>query len=251
MTSIRWLTNCAFEIESDGRIITYDPCVRFMANESFSLSDYRKPDLVLVSHLHWDHISDIRYLYDTYRPLVMTGPMGRGELASYLDANQADIIPSHVNLDYDFGFCTVRPLFSVHKDVGMPLSRQIESAREKSDMIDSDMFSLQKTGSLEMTNYLITLKDSTRILIFGGELSAFQNKMLEGLEPDVAIMQYSYSQPDRYESLIQSIRPSVVIPSHHDFSKKEEVWRPLLKAFSEKAGKRFMIMDNNSTVVIR
>lgn len=249
MIKIKWLTNSAFELTfEDNKVITFDPCVRFMAYKGLSEKDYNKTDYVLVSHLHWDHIADIRYLYEQYNPIILCGLLSRQPLVHYLNANFADVYPAVINQELDFGSFRVKPLYAIHRNVKKRLSDFAGSDSKTYTQIDGDIASVAEMGSLEMTNYLITLPNGKTILFWGGEFGTVQENLLKDLKPDVAIMQASPTMMDRFDKIVDSINPSVVIPYHHDFSLTKEQWLPLLENYKKICKCKFIILDNGQEI---
>lgn len=241
---VKWLTNSAFEITYKGQVITVDPSVRFMAYQGLDETSYAKPDYILVSHLHWDHISELRYLYSQYKPTIISGVLGRGQLVKYLDANAVDVYPAYPGNTIDFGIFKVEVLNNLHRDSGKTLEKQVESCVSHSQLIDDDILSLQEIGSLEMTNYMLTFDDGTRILIWGGEFSIVQENLLRNRKPDLALMQFSGSRSAELLSMAKAVKPLRIIPYHHDFSLTKDKWLPTLEKFRTQCPCDFIILDN-------
>ena len=249
MSRLRWLTNATFELETGETRITIDPCVRGMCCRSFDEKSYKRPDYILVSHLHWDHIGDLRFLYDKYHPLVISGSLGRSELIDYLDANQADFDPAVVNVELDFGSFKVKPLYAIHRNLKKKLNEPfISDYLEKLKCLDPKMHCVQKMGTLEMMNYLLTLADGMSVLIWGGEFDVVQENMLRDLKPDVALVQYSPTMPERLSRILDSIKAEKVIPYHHDISLTVDQWKPMLEDFKRNCPYEFVIMDNGEEI---
>lgn len=250
MTKIKWLTNSAFELTTDdNKIITFDPCVRFMAFREYDEKNYRKPDYVLVSHLHWDHIADIRYLYENYRPVILCGLLSRQPLIHYLNANFADIYPAIINQELDFDSFKVKPLYAIHRNVKKRLSDYAGPDSPTYTQIDSDIASIAEMGSLEMTNYLLTLKNGKTVLFWGGEFGSVQENLLRDLRPDVAVMQASPTMMDRFGKVVDAIKPKTVIPYHHDFGLAKEKWMPLLQDYKKVCTTDFVILENGQEIL--
>lgn len=251
MTKIKWLTNSAFEFTTeDNKLITFDPCVRFMAFEEYDETVYRKPDYVMISHLHWDHIADIRYLYENYTPVILCGQLSRQPLAHYINANFADIYPAVINQELDFDSFKVKPLYAIHRNVKKRLSDYEPMTAETYTRIDNDIASVAEMGSLEMTNYLLTLKNGKTVLFWGGEFGLVQENLLRDLRPDVAIMQASPTMMDRFGKVVDAIKPKLVIPYHHDFGLTKDKWMPLLQDYQKVCSSEFVILDNGQEICL-
>ena len=249
MARLRWLTNAAFELETSGTRITIDPCTRGMCFRGFDEKTYRRPDYVIISHLHWDHIADLRYLCEIYHPVIISGNLGRGELIDYLDANHADIYPAVVDVELDFGPFKVKPLYAIHRNLKKKLNEPFShDYLEKLKSLDPKMPDVQKMGTLEMMNYLLTLADGMTVLIWGGEFGVVQENMLRNLKPDVALVQYSPTMPEKLSRILDSIKAKKVIPYHHDISLTVDQWRPMLEEFKQSCPYEFVILDNGEEV---
>lgn len=249
--TIKWLTNAAFELSYKDQVLITDPSVRFMAYPGLDFTSYSKCDYVLVSHLHWDHICELKQLYARYRPSIFTGMLGRGSLVRYLNANATDVIPVYPGLSLEYGTFKLEMLFNIHRDSKTTLEKQVQALEEACKKIDDQLFGLQELGSLEMTNYQITYDDGFKVLFWGGEFSVSQHTLLKDLRPDVALVQFSDSRSDELLALLKAVNPKAVIPYHHDFSMPREKWLPMLQSFRKRCEHRFLILDNLETVVFQ
>lgn len=251
MNKIKWLTNAAFELTVNNKLITIDPSVRGMMFKGFDESVYKKPDYIIVSHLHWDHISEIRYLYDKYKPVIISGNSGREQLLDYLDGNHADVYPAIVNIELDFGVFKVKPLYAIHRNLGKKLNEPVsEEKLQQLKALDSKMPEIQKMGTLEMTNYLLTLENGYRILIWGGEFGILQENMLRDVKPDLALVQFSPTMPEKLMGIINAVKPKKIIPYHHDISLTVSQWMPLLENFKKQCPYEFIILNNGEEIAI-
>ena len=246
--SIRWLTNSAFEIKYKNQTITTDPSVRFMTYQGLDEHSFSKPDYILLSHLHWDHISELRNMYAMYQPKILSGTLGRKELVNYLNANQVDVLPAYPGLSMDFGSFRVEVLYGIHRNNKKTIREQLKDVEAKCRLIDKDILGLQEIGSLEMLNYLITFDDGFRILFWGGEFSVMQESLLRDLSPDVALMQYSNSRKTEFLNMVDAVNPKAFIAFHHDFSCPKAKWLPMLEKCRSECRQNLIILDNQETI---
>lgn len=71
-------------------------------------------DIVLLSHTHWDHITDLAYVMEKFHCPVLCGELSAPALIEMLNANPHDVYPVTPNLELDFGGARVRALFARH-----------------------------------------------------------------------------------------------------------------------------------------
>ena len=94
-------------------------------------------------------------------------------------------------------------------------------------------------GSLEYINYLLTAKNGTKVLIWGGDPTTDQINLCKALSPDIAIV-HRYTKPEQCAKLAEFVKEigcKVVIPHHHDFHKIDppEVLQSLKDAIAKAA----------------
>ena len=75
---------------------------------------------------------------------------------------------------------------------------------------------LMKEGFYEFSNFMIETKDNTRILLWGGAVTADQIEKARGLHPDIILMQIPSNPADQIGDLVGVCGASYVIPHHHD-----------------------------------
>ena len=59
---LRWLTIACFEVQIGDFSIVIDPCIAASKRAPFGPEVVEKADVLLLSHGHWDHITDIKNL---------------------------------------------------------------------------------------------------------------------------------------------------------------------------------------------
>ena len=214
---LRWLTNASFEIHGCGEVIVTDPCLKLTTYKGFDADTFDKVDHVLVSHLHWDHVSELPDIERKFHPNIFTGALGSDLLARWLDCNTTFIYPMFPDQELDMGKVRIKMFYNRHANVNSTRSRQEAKCRAYEFMKDyPGMDELQGIGGMEMCSYLITFENGFRILFWGGNISQNQISHLRGLKPDVAFMQYSKQGASALTELAEAIQPGVLIPHHHD-----------------------------------
>ena len=124
------------------------------------------------------------------------------------------------DLELDFGAVKIRALYGRHinlkrgyNDLMDYLDSNVHCKR------DPGIAALQGVGSMEYRNYLFTLPNGTKILIWGNTPDETQTRLCRSLQPDVAIIQRSSNSKGiaQKAKFAADIGCKVVIPHHHDF----------------------------------
>ncbi len=117
---IRWLTVTCFEIQVGGKTIVTDPFIGLSPGTDMDVDAVEGADLITVTHLHWDHVTDIAPLMDKFGSSVLVGDLSAMDLAKYLNRNPRFLYPMAHNTELDFGWVKVRALMGRHTDAGKP-----------------------------------------------------------------------------------------------------------------------------------
>jgi hypothetical protein len=123
------------------------------------------------------------------------------------------------NLELDFGGAKIRALFGKHVNQHKILKDLTEGVL-KNPIIDTpEMRECAFYGYLEYRNYLFTLPNGVKILLWGGYPTREQFALYSKLKPDVAIIQRSTDPKDiaRKARFAAELGAKIVIPHHHDF----------------------------------
>lgn len=233
---IRWLTNASFEIDGCGEVIVTDPCLKQSTCNVFNADSFKRVDHVLVSHMHWDHITELPDIEKKFHPNIFTGALGADLLATWLDCNTSFIYPMFPNQELNMGKVSIKMIYNRHANVNKKKSEQEKKNRDYDFMSHyPGLEKLQSMGGMEMCSFLITFENEFRILFWGGNVSQNQISTLRGLHPDVALMQYTKQGPIHVSELANAIGPSVLIPHHHDLKVPfhDEITQEKLKLLKE------------------
>lgn len=218
---LRWLTNAAFEIQSCGQVIVVDPCLSLTPYKGFDENSFERVDQVLISHIHWDHISDLPQIYRKFMPNIFCGALSAETLIRWYHGNPSLMYPMYPDQEIDMGPFKVKMLYNRHLNINIEMGVDKPSKYTFWDDYPG-MKQVSEMGSMEMCNYLLTFENGFRILIWGGNQGYDQIAKLRGLKPDLAIMQYSKQRADKLTELLDAIQPKVVLPHHHDLRKPFE-----------------------------
>ena len=217
--SLRWMAVTCFEMRFDGITVVSDPYVTDCKDTDLSGQDIENCDIICLSHAHFDHITDIPYLTEKYRPLILCGDQTALPIVQWLDYTPTRVYPMYPDTELDFGPVKIRALYGRHTEQNMPLKRQLEFLNSFEECADEGVKALQTIGSFEYRNYLFTLKNGVKILLWGNDPTPEQVNICRELRPDVAIIQRSCDITDirQKAEFAAAIGCKTVIPHHHDF----------------------------------
>ena len=235
--SIRWLTIACFEIRVGDFTVLIDPCVGVAPNAPFGPEVIDRADVILLSHGHWDHITDIRELMDRFDCPLLCGELTAPSMVRWLDCNPCQVYPMTPDLELDFGGAKIRALFGRHTDQHKPLSALEEHSRQN-PIIDSErMMECDFYGHLEYRNYLITTPSGLKVLFWGNNVTAEQLNVIRDLRPDIALLQYTKQKPEELAAMCAAGGVKVLIPHHMDLVKTDEEYAPALEVLEAEVKK--------------
>lgn len=217
---IKWLAVTCFEIRCGKTTVITDPYVTECVGTDLTWEAIENCDIICLGHSHYDHITDIPRLLDKFHPLLLCGDQTAMPLAKWLNYTPSRIYPMYPNLELDFDTVKIRALYGRHTDLKRGfnefMNRILENPLCKAD---SGIASLQAIGSMEYRNFLFTLPNGTKILLWGNDPTVEQVNICKALQPDIAIIQRSSNPQDiaAKADFAAAIGCKVVIPHHQDF----------------------------------
>lgn len=212
---IRWVTCACFEIElPSGKKILTDPYINDSFSSTIKAEEITGADYILLSHTHFDHVTDVGYLAEKFNSKVFVGMLSAADLTSYYDIN-----PKHIhavtNGDvFEFEDCKIEVLFGKHIDLPFKASALGKDIAEKNGYAGMERVNIN--GSIEFVNYIITTKNNIKILLWGGKVTDEQFSRMGQIKPNIAIMQIPGNAIETLSRFIGHIHPQLVIPHHHD-----------------------------------
>ena len=226
---LKWLAVSSFEMEFGSTTVVSDPYITHCKGTDLTWEAVEKCNIITLSHAHWDHITDIPALMEKFNPRMLCGDQTMTPMAEWLNCKISRIYPMYPDTELDFGDVKVRALYGRHTELKSGynrLTRYLENhdvAELVRDFPDDPnlptMGPLQGIGSLEYRNYLFTLPNGVKILLWGGYPTREQFALYSKLKPDVAIIQRSTDPKDiaRKARFAAELGAKIVIPHHHDF----------------------------------
>ncbi|OKJ50880.1 MBL fold metallo-hydrolase [Streptomyces sp. CB02115] len=228
--SFRWLGTSGWRIDVGGRTVLFDPYItrfrtglfdgglepgtKLRSDPGLVREHVGHPEIVLVSHAHWDHIADVPHIAkSTGARVVGTETTFHLLVAFGVDPGQISVVKGGEVLDFDG--ITVQVVPSLHSRnkrhsyfaPGTLNAPPAAAPRTISDLPEGDTLAFQVTAG----------NDGPSAFLMGA--SDFSEQAVQGLSPDLAMVAVPAGNAVfRYTSrLLHALdRPGVVVPVHWD-----------------------------------
>jgi L-ascorbate metabolism protein UlaG (beta-lactamase superfamily) len=231
---LRWLGVAGWQLSFDDHVLWFDPylsrfdstvdggALRVESNVIECLLASGRisgpPEVIMISHGHFDHLNDVPYLLN--RPawhgstIHVIGTETHRHLLAAM-GYQGAVIEASGGERFSFagGAYTIQVIPSLHsqgKDYGYPFPGTL-TAKPAPPATIADLL---VGGTLA---YLVTIPDRLSILLFGA--TNFIERELIGLRPDaVTVCMTFHNALDHYVERLLTVLggPRFVLPSHHD-----------------------------------
>ncbi len=222
----RWLHASCYElILPDNRVITIDPYVLPIGYEGFSVDCYSRPDYVLLTHTHFDHITDVEELLKkNIEARLYVGPLGAAALCDRFDLlfGQICIMDNDEEINHKgLRIHTFRGKHSRFIDRSRESVKKLAEAGVREHGL-TGYRNLNLAGSVEYTDFLLTTPDNFRIYFSGGDPEhSIPYDAAEKYCPDLLIRQASnFPDPEKYAAVIAKYHAQYALPHHHEFAEK-------------------------------
>lgn len=233
---IKWLSVASFEIEKDGHHVVTDPFITLNENSPCTWENVENCDLITLSHVHWDHITDIPVLMDKFpKAQLLTGTLSAIPLIEWGNLIPQDVYPMDADLELDFDWVKVKALFGRHVGFGAKYA-ELESRLRRKPFVDKAMGDMQILGTCEYRNFFLTFPDGVKLLVWGNEFTPIQKNIVKELRPDVAIIQATrqLKDPEGFVDFVRLSGAKVVIPHHMDLAKPYDEYREEVRAMGDR-----------------
>ncbi|WP_369657886.1 MBL fold metallo-hydrolase [Streptomyces sp. RPA4-2] len=229
--SLRWFGTSGWRIDVDGRTVLFDPYItRFRTglfdgafdpgtelrtDPNLVREHVGHPELVLVSHAHWDHLADVPHIARTTGARVVGTETTYHLLVAFgVDPGQISVVKGGEVLDFGGGL-TVEVVASLHSRnkkysyfaPGTLHAPPTTPPRTISDLPEGDTLAFLVTaGSGGPSAFLMGASD-------------FSERAVRGLRPDLAMVAVpaGTATHDYVPRLLRALdRPGVVVPVHWD-----------------------------------
>ncbi|RKE17621.1 MBL fold metallo-hydrolase [Streptomyces sp. TLI_171] len=225
-TVFSWLGNSGWRIEGNGKTVLFDPYLTRFPTNGFDaktpltvatdLVDRHigEPDLVLVSHSHWDHFNDVPHIARS-RGVPVVGTATTCYLLQAMGVDPGQLIVVKGGEFLDFGGFTVQVAASLHSRnakhrywaPGTLTAPPAKPPATIGELPEGDTLAFQ-----------VRLGDGPSALLTGA--SDFVEHNLAGLRPDLAMLAVESTARATYRyvpRILQALDfPRTVIPVHWD-----------------------------------
>jgi L-ascorbate metabolism protein UlaG (beta-lactamase superfamily) len=236
---MRWLGVAGWQLAFDNHVLYFDPYLsRFDYKTDGGVLKVRgdvieqllasgrisgPPEVIMVSHGHWDHMNDVPYLlnrpaWDNKTPIYTIGTETHRHLLTAIGVN-GPRIPTILEASggeyftFADGAYTIQVIRSLHSQ-GQNYGYLAPGTLTAKPNPPATINDLLEGGTLA---YQVNVADRLSVLMFGG--SNFVERELVGLRPDVvAVSMTFHNAVHRYLERLLTVLggPKYVIPSHHD-----------------------------------
>lgn len=254
---IKWLAVTSFEFRCGGTTVVSDPFITECAHSPLTWEDVENCNIICLSHSHWDHITDIPRLIPKFHPIILCGDQTAMPLVQWLNAPASTIYPMYPDMELDFGDVKIKALYGRHTKTSDKGFNDVcrDLATRDLCIADPGINALQPIGSMEYRNFLLTLPNGTKVLLWGNDPTPEQLAICKALQPDIGIIQRS-TDPEKAAqkgAFAAAIGCKVLIPHHHDFKVKDDpaIFEPMKKAFLENMPEgEFILPEHGSWICL-
>ena len=190
----------------------FDPATPLRVDKAAVSAAVVDPDLVLVTHTHWDHVADVPHIATTYGSRVM-GTLTTHRVCEAMGVPASALLAVKGGEELDLGEVVVRVVPSLHSRTGsggllFPGVRVDVPSRPRTiaDLPEGD------------TLAFVVSRPGGPSVYFSGA-SDFDDQVLDGIDPDVATIAVASNDlvHDYVPRLLEALgRPRTVVPVHWD-----------------------------------
>ncbi|WP_051654103.1 MBL fold metallo-hydrolase, partial [Kitasatospora cheerisanensis] len=225
-TVYTWLGNSGWRIEGNGKTVLFDPYItRFPTNDFDPDTELKidtelvdrhigKPDLVLVSHTHWDHFNDVPHIAKDLGVRVV-GTATTCFLLQAMGVKPEQLIVVKGGEYLDFGGFTVRVAASLHSRNGRHQYWAPGTLTAPPATVPTTIGGLPEGDTLA---FQVRLGDGPSALLTGA--SDFVEQNYAGLKPDIAMISAESTKHSVHRYVPRLLKaldfPRTVIPVHWD-----------------------------------
>jgi len=236
---MKWLGCACFEIDFGTLTVVSDPWITPNQLNGLDWNAVEKCDLIALSHGHYDHTLDIPKLVRKFDPFVLCGENTAIPLARFAGLNPMSVYPMNPGLELDFGTVKVKAVYGRHTPIQGTMEERIRTwENHPVNHGDRTLIELGIWGEMEYRNFLFTLPNGKKLLLFGNRLNRIDRRnALRAEDPDVVAVQLTRRASTTAEELAETCRGTrirTVIAQHIDFpSDYREDVRRIGKEFEE------------------
>lgn len=214
---VRWFNDACYEIKlPNGKTILLDPYIDRSPYKLLGSEDVTGADYIILSHTHFDHVMNVKELSQKFNSKIFVGKASAIGLARYYDIPGYRVYPCGAGDVFEMDDFTLEVIFGKHTNMGDMDCPGNMANNLKRFGLEADMAPVMTCGSYEYCNFLITLPDNTRILIWGGEASVEAVNRARHFHPDFSIVQIPRESAQQIAELYLAVGGKVIFPHHHE-----------------------------------
>jgi len=217
---LKWLGCAGFEMDFGGFHVVSDPFMTDFKNNPLTWEAVEKCDVIVLTHSHYDHITDIPVLYRKFGAKILCGERTSQPLIEWANLSPMDVLPVCPGLELDFDAVRIKALFGVHTKLAPSYEALMERQAKSQYLLEHpEWTAVSRMGNLEYRNYLFTAPSGLKVLHWGNPLNTFLCNIMRETKADILIQQMTETIPD-VELLIricQEMGTKVLIANHVDF----------------------------------
>ena len=218
---IKWLGCAGYEMHFGDFSVVSDPFITEHKKTPLTAEDVEKCDVMILTHGHYDHLTDIPALYKKFKAPVICGELTAEPLMRWANLSPMDVYPAYPGQELDFDAVKITPLQGQHTRLGNSYEEVIKKA-ENSVYLPKhpELMELHLIGAREYRNYLLTAPDGFKVLHWGNPVRRpVLYNIAKSVLPDVLILQCTGTMPDADAAveLVKEAGVSAVIANHFDF----------------------------------
>jgi len=215
----RWFVeNCHEIVLPSGEHILIDPMLPREGSRlyegfksGYTVDDIERCDYVFISHIHGDHIDQLKEVQEKFNPYILINPNNIIPLSKALDLQVRKMIPVVDKQTYDFGSFKFTPYPGTHvQTIGdKPLSEVYETFGPLTGETGPTLMNeAQAFGSCFNTNFLMEVPGGLRIAFIQGVYTAVTKYGFMHSNPNLVIRQLSRIDlfPEIYDELIDCVK---------------------------------------------
>ena len=88
---LRWLSTACYEIDCGGTHVVIDPHITLCTGNDLTAEVIEQCDILALTHLHWDHATDVPGLMEKFNPLLLCPAGSMVPAAQWLNCCQAHL----------------------------------------------------------------------------------------------------------------------------------------------------------------
>lgn len=225
MIKFKWYNISCFQVLLGNHRIVFDPYLQKDIAGYSSFNDMDNIDMICISHSHFDHIQQLKDVcqYNTC-PILMSS-MIAGDMVELFDLSAQLVYPVYPNMEQKLAKLSIIPYLGRHAIPNRASRRYQPESVFKNEMnyLDESIARVMKYGFMDLYNYLITDELYHSILFWSGTTASFNTSPLCHISIDVLFLQIPSNHLEDNIELIKAIKPSYVVPHHHDIYRKNDM----------------------------